>query len=85
MSHMDFSSWSREQESTFVVYEQRREESQRQAWIIALVSGAFVLVAAIGIYAGVAPDDKDLSKGMNMSNLTKKKGEAAPAPAPKKE
>jgi hypothetical protein len=80
MNHMDFSSWSREQESTFVVYEQRREESQKQAWIIAVISGAFVLVAAIGIYAGVAPDDKDLSKGMNMSNLTKKKTEAAPAP-----
>ena len=84
MSHMDFSSWSREQEATFVVYEQRREESQKKAWMLAAIAGAFVLVASIGIYAGVAPDDKDLSKGMNMSNLTKKKGEAAPAPAPEK-
>jgi hypothetical protein len=80
---MDFSSWSREQEATFVVYEQRISDSQKTAWTMAIVSAAIVFVAAIGIYAGVAPDDKDLSKGMNMSNLTKKKGEkAAPAPAP---
>jgi hypothetical protein len=84
MNHSDFSSWSREQEATFVVYEQRIAESQSKAWMMAIVSAAIVLVAAVGIYVGVAPDDKDLSKGMNMSNLTKKKGEAPPAPAPDK-
>jgi hypothetical protein len=77
---MDFSSWPREQEATFVVYENRYVESQRKAWIIAIISAAFVLVMAVGIYAGVEPDNRDLSKGMNMSNLSKKK--AAPAPAP---
>ena len=82
MSQMDFSSWPREQEASFLVYEQRREESQKRAWVIAIASAAIAFVAAIGIYAGVSPDDKDLSKGMNMSNLTKKKGESAPAPAP---
>ena len=82
MSQMDFSSWSREQEATFLVYEQHREDSQKKAWVAAIAAGAIAFVAAIGIYAGVAPDEKDLSKGMNMSNLTKKKTPAAPAPAP---
>ena len=83
MSNMDFSSWSREQEATFLVYEQRREESQKKAWAVALVSAAIFFVAAVGIYMGVEPDRRDFSKDMNMSNLTKKKGgEKAPAPAP---
>jgi len=79
MSHMDFSSWSREQEATFVVYEQRNAESQSKAWIAGIAAAAVLFVAMLGIYLGVAPDDKDLSKGMNMSNLTKK-GDKAPAP-----
>jgi hypothetical protein len=76
---MDFSSWSREQEATFVVYEQRNAESQSKAWIAGIAAAAVLFVAMLGIYLGVAPDDKDLSKGMNMSNLTKK-GDKAPAP-----
>jgi len=79
MSHMDFSSWSREQEATFVVYEQHNAESQNKAWVAGIAAAAVLFVAMLGIYLGVAPDDKDLSKGMNMSNLTKK-GEKAPAP-----
>lgn len=79
MSHMDFSSWSRDQEATFVVYEQHREESQKKAWLFAGIAGAFVLVAAVGISLGVQPDIRDMGKDMNMSNLTKK-GEKAPAP-----
>ena len=82
MSQMDFSSWSREQEASFVVYEQRREESQKKAWVVSIVTAAVVFLAAVGIYAGVEPDRRDVSKGMNMSNLTKKKAETAPAPAP---
>ena len=80
MSHMDFSSWSREQEQAFVVYEQRRSESQSKALMAAIVSGAIFFVAAVGIYLGVEPDHRDISKDMNMSNLTKKKGQAAPTP-----
>ena len=79
MSHMDFSSWSREQEATFVVYEQHNTESQNKAWVAGIAAAAVLFVAMLGIYLGVAPDDKDLSKGMNMSNLTKK-GDKAPAP-----
>lgn len=79
MSNMDFSSWSREQEATFLVYEQRREESQKKAFVAAAIAGAVVLVLAIGIYAGVEPKMQDMSKDMNMSNLTKKDTNA-PAP-----
>ena len=82
MSHMDFSSWSREQESTFVVYEQRREESQSKAWMLAGIISGVVLIASIGIYLGVEPEIRDMGKDMNMSNLTKK-GENTPAPAKK--
>ena len=81
MSHMDFSSWSREQEASFVVYEQRIAESQRSAWIGAAIAGLIVLIGAVGIYAGVEPDHRDITKDMDMSNLTKKK---TPAPTPSK-
>lgn len=80
MSNMDFSSWSREQEATFVVYEQRRSESQSKAIMAAVISGAIFFVATVGIYLGVEPDHRDVSKGMDMSNLTKKKATAAPTP-----
>lgn len=79
MSHMDFSSWSREQEASFVVYEQHRAESQSKALVAAVISGAIFFVATVGIYLGVEPDHRDISKDMDMSNLTKKKT-AAPTP-----
>ena len=37
MSYMDFSSWPREQEQSFVVYEQRANESARRAVVVAIV------------------------------------------------
>jgi hypothetical protein len=83
MSFMDFSSWPRDQEQTFVVYEQRAAESQKKAFMFGAITAAAVFVIALGIYAGVEPDHKDLSKDMNMSNLTKKDTKkAAPAPTP---
>lgn len=84
MSFTDFSSWPREQEQTFVVYEQRAAESQKKAFMIGAITAAAVFVIALGIYAGVEPDHKDLSKDMNMSNLTKKDTKKAAAPAPDK-
>jgi len=88
MSYMDFSSWPREQEQTFVVYEQRANESQKNAFMVGIGVAVAVLVLALGIYAGVEPDKKDITKDMNMSNLTKKAKKAdaeAPTPAPKQE
>ena len=76
MSFTDFSSWPREQEQSFVVYEQRNAESQKKAWMLGGIISAVVFVLAVGIYAGVEPNKHDISKDMNMSNLTKK-GDAA--------
>jgi hypothetical protein len=86
MTFMDFSSWPREQEQSFVVYEQRAKESQSKAFTMGVISAVIVFVAALGIYAGVEPDKRDLSQGMNMSNLTKKsRSEAAKSEQPKAE
>ena len=90
MSHMDFSSWPREQEQSFVVFEQRNSESSKKAFTIGGIFAAIWFVALVGIYMGVPPDHKDVTKGMNMDNLTKKskyetKGDKAETPAPKAE
>jgi hypothetical protein len=95
MSYMDFSSWPRDQEQSFVVYEQHSAESSKKAFTAAIIAGLGVLLLLVGIYAGVEPEHHDMTKGMNMSNITKKsttpKAEApapstapatAPAPAP---
>jgi hypothetical protein len=87
MSYMDFSSWPREQEQTFVVFEQRTSESLKKALGVGAVAGVAWFVVLVGIYLGVKPDIKEI-KGMNMDNLTKKSkkttSEAAPTPdAPK--
>jgi hypothetical protein len=80
---MDFSSWPRDQEQSFVVYEQRAQESQGKAFMGGLIAGIAFLVLMVGIYVGVEPEHKDLTKGMNMENLTKKSRKAeAPAPTP---
>jgi hypothetical protein len=83
MSYSDFSSWPRDQEQSFVVYEQHATESSKKAITLGSIVGAIFLVIMVGIYAGVEPDKRDLGKDMNMSNLTKKsKKVEAPAPAP---
>ena len=83
MSYSDFSSWPRDQEQSFVVYEQRASESSKKAFTFGAIAGVIFLVFMVGIYAGVTPDQKDYSKDMNMSNLTKKSRKVeAPAPAP---
>jgi hypothetical protein len=88
MSYMDFSSWPREQEQSFVVYEQQSAESSKKAFTAALIAGLGVLVLMVGIYAGVEPEHHDMTKDMNMSNLTKKAkktSSADEAPAPKQQ
>ena len=87
MSFVDFSSWPREQEQSFVVYEQQQAESQKKAYMFGGIIAAVFLVFAVGIYAGVTPEKKDLTKDMNMSTLSKKQKADAPAatPAPEAE
>jgi hypothetical protein len=82
MSFIDFSSWERDKEQSFVVYEQRQQESRKKAMTI---GGAVALVwffLLVGIFMGVEPEHKDMTKGMNMSNLTKKSKVAAPPSEP---
>jgi hypothetical protein len=78
------SSWSMEQEQSFVGYDSRYLAAQSRAWALSVVAGVLVFVFAVGIYKGVTPEDHDLSKDMNMSNLTKKSSKPD-APAPKAE
>jgi hypothetical protein len=82
MSFMDFSSWPRDQEQSFVVYEQRSAESSKKALMGGIIAGVAFFVLALGVYAGVEPDKRDMTKGMNMDNLTKKTKKADPAPTP---
>lgn len=81
MSFIDFSSWGREQEQTFVVYEQRQAESRKKAMTIGGAVAAVWLVVLVGIFMAVPPEHKEI-KGMNMDNLTKKSRKAAPAATP---
>jgi hypothetical protein len=75
-------SWPQQQEASFNSFEQRTQSSQGKAWIIAISSALGFFVIIVGIAMGVAPEVKDISKSMNMSNLTKKDGASAPAPKP---
>ena len=70
MNHVDFSSWPREQEAAFSVYEHRAQESSKKALMAGGIAGAVLFVILVGIYAGVAPEHKDMTKGMNMENLS---------------
>jgi Na+/proline symporter len=56
MSFSDFSSWPREQEASFVVYEQRAKEAQSKAWTIGGIAGAIVLLGAFVIAFAITPE-----------------------------
>lgn len=77
---VDFSSWPREQEATFQVYEEQNARSASKAWTFGGIVAGVVFIFAIGVYYGVEPKHQDITKDMNMSNLTKK----SDAPADKK-
>lgn len=77
MSHVDFSSWPREQEASFVVYEQHNSDSNRRALTLGGIAGALVLVFLLVIYAVIPPDSRDMTKGMNMDNLSNRPAETA--------
>ena len=87
MSHVNFSSLPPQEEATFVVYEQQMAEAEKTGWTIGAIVSGICLVLMLGIYFGVEPDTHDISKTMNMSNLTKTRTEpatgATPAPAEK--
>ena len=67
-----------DQEHSFQAFEQRSSTASSQAWVLGLIGAVALGVFATGVAFGVAPDRSDISKDMNMSNLTKKR----PAPKP---
>lgn len=78
-------SWPMEQEHSFMPFEQQSSSASSKAWMVSLLVGALFFVFACGVYFGVQPEIKDISKDMNMSNLSSKPHAAdtpAPAPAP---
>ena len=74
-------SWPAEQEHSFTSFESRSSGANAMAWGFSIAGAMMLLVVAVGIFVGVAPEKRDISKDMNMSNLTKRR--AAPAPAAK--
>jgi hypothetical protein len=74
------SSWPAAQEQMFAVYEQRTAAAQSRAWAVGVASGVAFFLFAIGVYQGVEPDKHDISKDMNMDNLTKKSPKSSEAP-----
>lgn len=83
-------SWPADQEHSFTAYEHRSTKASSQAWVLSFIGAIFVAVFATGVYFSVEPDMRDITKDMNMSNLTKrrappppKQDSVAPAEAPK--
>jgi arginine exporter protein ArgO len=72
MNNADFSSWPPHQEQSFAVYEQTRAQSQRKAWTIGAAVAAVFFFLLLGISLAVEPKKVDMTKDMNMSNITKK-------------
>jgi hypothetical protein len=79
-------SWPSDQEHSFQSFEHRGSTASSQAWVLGLIGAIAFGVFATGVYFGVAPDTRDISKDMNMSNLTKKRPapKAVEAPPPPK-
>ena len=73
-------SWANEQEHAFTPFEERGASANSAAWTASLIGAGIVSLIALGVYFGVKPEQKDLGKDMNMSNLTKKQAVAAPKP-----
>ena len=75
-------SWAPDQERVFAGFDQRIAASQSRAWMFSILAGVMTFIFIVGVYKGVKPDIKDITKDMNMSNLTKK---SKSDPAPKAE
>ena len=83
-------SWPADQEPKFAVFEKHGSSSNSLSWLFGFLGGGLFLLFVVGVYFAIPPEKKDMTKGMNMSNLSKKtkpKAETdaakpdAPAPA----
>ena len=79
------SSWPTELEGAFAGFDRRVQAAQSRAWTFSIGAGVLTFLFAFGIYQGVTPDQKDLAKDMNMSNLSKKSKTETKSEAPAKE
>jgi hypothetical protein len=75
-------SWPNDQEHAFTPFERRGAMSNSRAWGISLVSSLVVTITAVILYFTISPEEKDVTKGMDMSNLTKKRPAASATPKP---
>ena len=67
----NFSSLPPNQEVGFIPFEERMAAAQQKSFVAAIFAAIATFVLAIGIYLGVTPDETDVSKDMNMSNLSR--------------
>ena len=74
-------SWPSEQEHSFTSFERRGASAGSLAWVVSILSAVVVTIVAVGLYFGVTPEKHDVTKDMNMSNLTKRRA-VAPASKP---
>jgi hypothetical protein len=72
-------SWPHQAEMMFEPFERASRSTGGVAWAAGLGIGFATFAVLAGINLTVEPQSKDLTKDMNMSNVSKK---AAPAPAP---
>ena len=79
------SSWPTELEHAFSGFDRSNQASQSRAWMFSVIAGVATFLFVFGVYQGVEPDHKDLSKDMNMSNLNKKAKAPAASEAPAKQ
>jgi hypothetical protein len=70
------------QQAQFQSFEQRNTASGRRAWAISIASALGLFAVIVGIFFGVEPERKNMTKDMNMSNLTTKNAPAAKAATP---
>jgi hypothetical protein len=75
-------SWPHEQEHTFAPFERRSTSANALAWGVSLAGGVLITLVAMVIYFGISPEKKDMTRDMNMSNLTKRHT-AQPSPPAK--
>jgi hypothetical protein len=73
------SSWPVDQEQSFFGFDRRIAAAQSRAWASAVIAGVLTFLFVFGVYQGVEPDRRDITKDMNMSNITKKSKIEAPA------
>ena len=55
MSFSIFHPWPREQEQTFVVFEQQQNESKKKAVMFGAIAGVVMFILAVGIYPASSP------------------------------